>query len=563
MVERSAKGRHRLRCAIYTRKSSEEGLEQEFNSLDAQREACEAFIASQRHEGWTLLRDRYDDGGFSGGTMERPALQRLLADIAASRIDIVVVYKVDRLTRALSDFARIVELFDRHNVSFVSVTQAFNTTTSMGRLTLNVLLSFAQFEREVTGERIRDKIAASKKKGMWMGGQPSLGYDVRNRKLVVNEGEAKTVRMIFQRYAELKSARDLKAELDAAGIVSKARIAADGSPYGSQSFGRGALYAMLQNRVYRGEITHKGACYPGEHPAIIEEALFEEVQSILAANRTERVSRHNQDPSPLTGLLFDADGERLTPSHALKKGVRYRYYISRHLISGDKTKARGMRLPAPGIEALIRTRIEALLANVEELTSILPPDCDRAAIVSSAIRKAKDFASLSAADLGLALNSFVSRISVLSDRIAITIHPDTLAAWILGASMAERDDGQKTTIITAPIRVQQRGQEMRLVFDAEDELPTGHNGLVRLLARAHTIRRRLFEERLTIGEVAQAENLIPSYVTRLVRLTFLAPDITASILSGRHDPDLTVSRLMADTRFPLDWSDQRRSFASA
>jgi site-specific DNA recombinase len=222
-----------------------------------------------------------------------------------------------------------------------------------------------------------------------------------------------------------------------------------------------------------------------------------------------------------------------------------------------------MRLPAPGIETLIRTRIEALLANVEELTSILPPDCDRAAIVSSAIRKAKDFASLSAADLGLALNSFVSRISVLSDRIAITIHPDTLAAWILGASMAERDDGQKTTIITAPIRVQQRGQEMRLVFDAEDELPTGHNGLVRLLARAHTIRRRLFEERLTIGEVSQAENLIPSYVTRLVRLTFLAPDITASILSGRHDPDLTVSRLMADTRFPLDWSDQRRSFASA
>src|SRR4051794_12188227 len=344
MAERLAKGKLRLRCAVYTRKSSEEGLEQEFNSLDAQREACEAFIASQRHEGWTLLRDRYDDGGFSGGTMERAALQQLLADIAAGRIDIVVVYKVDRLTRALSDFARIVELFDRHNVSFVSVTQAFNTTTSMGRLTLNVLLSFAQFEREVTGERIRDKIAASKKKGMWMGGQPSLGYDVRNRKLVIKETEAKTVRMIFQRYVELKSVRDLKAELDAAGIVSKARRAADGSPYGRQRFSRGALYAMLQNRVYRGEITHKGASYPGEHQAIIEEALFEEVQSILAANRTERVSRHNQHPSPLTGLLFDADGERLTPSHALKKGVRYRYYVSRHLITGDNTKSRGMRL---------------------------------------------------------------------------------------------------------------------------------------------------------------------------------------------------------------------------
>jgi site-specific DNA recombinase len=563
VVERSAKGKLRLRCAVYTRKSSEEGLEQEFNSLDAQREACEAFIASQRHEGWMLLRDRDDDGGFSGGTMERPALQRLLADIAAKRIDVVIVYNVDRLTRALGDFARIVELFDRHNVSFVSVTQAFNTTSSMGRLTLNVLLSFAQFEREVTGERIRDKIAASKKKGMWMGGQPSLGYDVHNRKLVINEVEAKTVRMIFRRYVELKSVRDLKPELDTAGIVSKARRAADGSRYGSQRFSRGALYAMLQNRIYRGEITHKGTSYPGEHQAIVEEALFDQVQSILAANRTKRVSRHNQDPSPLTGLLFDTDGERLTPSHALKKGVRYRYYVSRHLITGHKTKRRGMRLPALGIEALIRTRIGALLGNPEELTSILRAECDRAAIIASAMRKAKDFASLPAADLGVALRSFVSRISVLSDRVAITIQPDALAAWVSGGPAAEKDDEQKTTIVTATIRVQQRGQEMRLVFGADDELPPGHAGLARLLARAHVLRRRLFEAQSTIDEVARAEDLTPSYVTRLVRLTFLAPDITTSSLSGRHDPDLTVSRLIADTRFPLDWNDQRRSFAPA
>jgi site-specific DNA recombinase len=323
MAESSGKRKPRLRCAIYTRKSSEEGLEQQFNSLDAQREACEAFVASQRHEGWALMKERYDDGGFSGGTMERPALQRLLTDIAASRIDVVVVYKVDRLTRALGDFARIVELFDRHNVSFVSVTQAFNTTTSMGRLTLNVLRSFAQFEREVTGERIRDKIAASKKKGMWMGGQPALGYDVHDRKLIINEAEAETVRMIFRRYVELKSVHDLKAELDASSIVSKARVGADGSPYGSRPFSRGALYAMLQNRVYRGEITHKAASYPGEHQTIVDEALFEEVQSTLAENRIERVSRSGEVPSPLTGLLFDADGERLTPTHAVKKGVRY------------------------------------------------------------------------------------------------------------------------------------------------------------------------------------------------------------------------------------------------
>ena len=257
----------RLRCAIYTRKSSEEGLEQEFNSLDAQREACEAYVRSQKHEGWQALPALYDDPGYSGGNMERPALKRLLADIAAKRIDVVVVYKVDRLTRSLADFAKIVEVFDASAVSFVSITQAFNTTTSMGRLTLNVLLSFAQFEREVTGERIRDKIAASKKKGLWMGGQPALGYDVKDRKLVVNEAEAETVRMIFRRYLDLGSVRELKAALDAEGMVSKHRTAADGSAYGGQSFSRGALYQMLQNRVYRGEIVHKGAAYPGEHPA--------------------------------------------------------------------------------------------------------------------------------------------------------------------------------------------------------------------------------------------------------------------------------------------------------
>ena len=560
MAERSAKAKPRLRCAVYTRKSSEEGLAQEFNSLDAQREACEAYIASQRHEGWVLLRDRYDDGGFSGGTMERPALRQLMADIAAGRIDVVVVYKVDRLTRALGDFARIVELLDQHTVSFVSVTQAFNTTTSMGRLTLNVLLSFAQFEREVTGERIRDKIAASKRKGMWMGGQPALGYDVQNRKLVVNEAEAETVRMIFRRYTEVGSVRELKAELDAAGIVSKARTAADGAPYGSQRFGRGALYAMLQNRIYRGEITHKGDVYPGEHQPIVDAPLFDQVEATLAENRTQRVARHGHDPSPLTGLLFDADGQRLTPSHALTKGIRYRYYVSRHLVAGPKTDARGVRLPAIGIEALVRSRIGRLLGDPDALSALA--DTDQAAIIAAASRRATDWSSTGLADLGLALNSFVSRISVLADRIEIAIQPDWLAAWIQGTPLGH-EEHHRTTLISAPVRTQQRGQEMRLVFRAEDEAPAGHAALVRLLARAHGIRHRLFEDRLTIDEVAQSEGLMPSYVTRLVRLSFLAPDIATSILSGRHDPDLTVTRLMADTRFPLDWSDQRRSFAPA
>jgi site-specific DNA recombinase len=284
-AHRSSKKRH---CAIYTRKSSDEGLEQAFNSLDAQREACAAFVLSQKHEGWSVLPTLYDDGGYSGGTLDRPALQRLLADVVDAKVDVVVVYKIDRLTRSLFDFAKIVEAFDARGVSFVSITQQFNTTTSMGRLTLNVLLSFAQFEREVAGERILDKIAASKKKGMWMGGLPPLGYDVRNRKLVVNDEEAQTVVHIFMRYVELRSVRALKAELDAAGIRSKHRTFADGTVYGRHKLSRGALYLMLRNRIYRGEITHKGNAYPGEHQAIVDKSLWEKAQAVLAENRADR-----------------------------------------------------------------------------------------------------------------------------------------------------------------------------------------------------------------------------------------------------------------------------------
>jgi DNA invertase Pin-like site-specific DNA recombinase len=355
----------RLRCAIYTRKSSEEGLEQDFNSLDAQREACEAFVASQKREGWTLVGEMYDDGGFSGATMDRPAFQRLLSDVTEGKIDVVVVYKVDRLTRSLSDFAKIVDIFDKHAVSFVSVTQQFNTTSSMGRLTLNILLSFAQFEREVTGERIRDKIAASKKKGMWMGGQPSLGYDVKDRKLIVNATEAETVRHIFRRYTELKSVRELKEDLDAAGIVSKLRTASDGSRYGGRPIARGALYLMLQNRIYRGEIVHKGKSYPGEHEAIVDEVLWNTVQAILSANRVDRANgTMGHKPNLLTGILFDAQGGRMSPTHANKKGTRYRYYISRCLLDGStKAKSEGQRIPAVVLESLVVRRIRGWLAE--------------------------------------------------------------------------------------------------------------------------------------------------------------------------------------------------------
>jgi DNA invertase Pin-like site-specific DNA recombinase len=341
-AKRPKRSAHKVRCAIYTRKSSEEGLDQDFNSLDAQREACEAYIVSQRGEGWEALPSHYDDGGFSGGGMERPALKQLLSDVGAGQIDAIVVYKIDRLTRSLSDFVKMVEIFDAREVSFVSVTQSFNTTTSMGRLTLNVLLSFAQFEREVTGERIRDKIAASKKKGMWMGGPAPLGYDAVNRKLIVNREEAKTVRRIYRKYAEVGSVRKLKEELDAEGILSKVREGRNGRRWGGRPFSRGALYLMLQNRIYLGETTHKGNSYPGEHEEITSRDLWEKVQEIMAANRvSRRAGGGAQSSSLLAGILYDSSGNRMTPSHAVKKGKRYRYYLSNSLAIKNKKTAPG------------------------------------------------------------------------------------------------------------------------------------------------------------------------------------------------------------------------------
>src|SRR5438034_4652516 len=341
----------------YTRKSSEEGREPEFNSLQAQSEACEAYIRSQRHEGWGLARTRYDDGGFSGGNIERPALQRLLADIQGGRIDIIIVYKVDRLTRSLADFARLVEIFDAQGVSFVSVTQQFNTTSSMGRLTLNVLQSFAQFEREVTGERIRDKIVASKKKGMWMGGNVPLGYDAHERTLIVNPAEAETVRRIIALYRELGCVRRVKEEADRLGLRTKRSTTANGTERGGKSFSRGHIYTLLSNSIYIGGIAHKGQLYPGQHPALIDAETWAAVRDELATNaRDHRRKANAAEPSLLAGLLVDGRGDRLTPSHTVKKGRRYRYYVSAALITETGTdRAQGWRLPAQEIEdAVIR-----------------------------------------------------------------------------------------------------------------------------------------------------------------------------------------------------------------
>jgi DNA invertase Pin-like site-specific DNA recombinase len=562
-------GQRKLRCAIYTRKSNEEGLEQDFNSLDAQREACEAFIASQRHEGWSVLPEMYDDGGFSGGTMERPAFQRLLADVADGKVDVVVVYKVDRLTRSLSDFARIVEVFDKRSVSFVSVTQQFNTTSSMGRLTLNILLSFAQFEREVTGERIRDKIAASKKKGMWMGGQPPLGYDVKDRKLVVNEAEAETVRHIFQRYAALQSVRLLKADLDAAGIVSKTRLGSDGSRYGAKPIARGALYLMLQNRIYRGEIVHKDQSYPGEHAAIVEESLWEQVQAILTTNRIERTNGENdREPSPLAGLLYDARGERMTPTHATKNGTRYRYYVSRTLLTGGGRDAvRGQRIPAAALEAVVSRRLRALLSDPAVMHGVLADELEHTPAQDALVERAKDCAAnwetLRRPELRAALLSIVAKVRVNVESIDIVVDRRALARWLGGASedaaSSKRNQDHHLTL-TIPVQLRRAGKEMRLVYQDGSGVSSPDSRLVRLLVRAHAIRDRLLNDKsITLEELAKAEGVVPSYATRLLRLTVLAPDIAAAILQGEQPVGLTARKLMDDTRLPLDWSEQRRA----
>jgi DNA invertase Pin-like site-specific DNA recombinase len=564
-----------MRCAIYTRKSSEEGLEQDFNSLDAQREACEAFIASQKHEGWIMLPTRYDDGGCSGGTLERPALQRLLADIRGSKVDVVVVYKIDRLTRSLLDFAKIVEVFDVHGVSFVSVTQAFNTATSMGRLTLNVLLSFAQFEREVTGERIRDKIAASKKKGMWMGGYPPLGYDVNDRKLVVNETEAETVRYIFRRYHEFGSVRLLKERLDIEGIVSKRRTAPDGRNYGGKPIARGALYHMLQNRLYRGEIVHKSEAYPGQHAPIISADLWQDVQKTLAANRVDRgAGKGNHHVSLLTDLICDARDEPMTPSHAVKKGVRYRYYVSKSLVAGGLNAERtGQRLPASHIEALVTGRIRAWLADaVAVLNAVQCHEPDAIAqkkLLQEAARLAGSWRELDADQLRAILRTLVTKVHVHSNRVDVTLDQMAIALWPNAKDQSQtsrvgRDNRERHLIVLSiPARLKRTGIEMRMVVEDGSEPANVDSGLVRLLLRAHAIRARLLAEpSLPLKEIAAEEGISSSYVTRLLRLAFLAPDIAAAILNGRHPPQLTANRLMDDTRLPLNWTTQRELLCS-
>jgi site-specific DNA recombinase len=550
------------RCAVYTRKSSEEGLEQDFNSLHAQREACEAFIKSQQGEGWRLVKTAYNDGGLSGGNMDRPALQRLLEDIRHGLIDVVVVYKVDRLTRSLADFAKMVEVFDAQGVSFVAVTQQFNTTTSMGRLTLNVLLSFAQFEREVTGERIRDKIAASKRKGIWMGGCPSIGYDVHDRRLVVNQAEAATVRQIYHQYLEVGSVPRLKKDLDRDGVLSKIRVSRKGIRSGGLSFSRGALYELLSNPIYIGEIRHKQERHPGQHEAILDRNLWEEVQKRLR-DRTDRPAepRTKASPSPLAGKVFDETGEPLYAQGAVKERRRYRYYVTRALVRGCAAEGqRGWRVAAPELERAVAIAARSILDDKRAILDALQVagmgDTDINTVFALAAEWSERLQS--ERERSTALVELVETVILTDEGIRLGLKIPVACSGPGGAPLRK----MLRLVRFVPLKVKRRGVEMRLIINGGDEPRKPDPALLKAFARA----RRWFDELASgqvrsLVEIARREGLAKRYVTRLTKLAFVSPTFVESIAEGteRISPNL---QMLMDGRIylPLSWNDQEQLF---
>lgn len=530
-----------LRCAVYTRKSSDEGLDQEFNSLDAQREACEAYIASQKHEGWKLLPARYDDGGVSGATLERAGLDALLADIDAGRVDLVVVYKVDRLTRSLADFAKLIDRLDAAGASFVSVTQAFNTSTSMGRLTLNVLLSFAQFEREVTAERIRDKIAQSKSKGMWMGGYVPLGYDVDGRTLKTNENEAQTVITLFQLYDELGCLRKVEQAAFKLGLKTKDRSAANDRMAGSAPFSRGRIQHLLRNPLYIGKIRHKDAIHEGLHKAIVEADLFERVQDKLtaASNRPSKI-RSARVTSPLAGKVFDQDGKPLTPSHATRGTKRYRYYVSRASLSRSESPSNTIiRLPAAGIETAVSGAVRNHAThNASELIrqgdpSLSEIDARRAALEAViALPKPQ-------------LLNLVTRVTLGASSIEISVRlpePD----W----------DPAFRTEVAAPFTLRRRGVERKVILG--DCRPDPDKKLQRTLGRALIWRSRLLAGE-QLETLAANEGVSSRFLRDRLQLAFLSPRIMKAIAEGTQPPELSTNTLVR-AEIPLHWHEQEKLF---
>ena len=547
------------RCAVYTRKSTEDGLEQAFNSLDAQYEACAAYAVSQRHEGWVLLSDRYDDGGYSGGTIQRPGMQRLMADVAAGKIDIILVYKIDRLTRSLADFAKIVEILDKAAASFVSITQSFNTTTSMGRLTLNMLLSFAQFEREVTGERIRDKIAASKRKGIWMGGPVPLGYDVEDRKLVVNEAEAELLRHIYQRYLALPSVMRLAEELNRERYRTKTQNRASGPHRGGCIFRRGTLYHLLANRIYRGELKHKEDYFPGEHPAIVPLDLWNEVQEkrrIYAQGTSRRI--RVQQPSLLIGRIFDGEGRAMTPSHATKPGKRYRYYITRpDLVDGSPA----WRISAPDAEKLVCDRLSEFLADQSALCGFAgnAPAATIQRMLAKADLMAATMRSGTAHDRLDLLASMVERVALTDASIDLSISPAMLAHSL---ELPTDTYPAQPINLTLPIVRVRKGHQLRLVvpgpISPAPEPARRDPKLLALIAEAMAARRLvLANPDKSLNALASANGRCRTRLGRLVAISCLAPDIVTAIIEGKQPTSFT-SRTLQNSIMPICWDKQKQ-----
>jgi DNA invertase Pin-like site-specific DNA recombinase len=558
-----------IRCAIYTRKSSEEGLEQAFNSLDAQYEACTAYIASQRHEGWKLLPERYDDGGLSGGTLERPALQRLLADIDSGRVTMVVVYKIDRLTRALADFTKIVERFDAAGCSFVSVTQAFNTSTSMGRLTLNVLLSFAQFEREVTAERIRDKIAASKRKGLWMGGMVPLGYDAdpdpNVRGLVVNRPEAEVVVTLFELYDQLGCLRRVEDEADRLGIRSKLHVFASGKTRGAARLTRGMIHHLLTNRIYLGQIRHKDKIWPGQHTAIVSQDIWDRVQAKLqvgsarkrGASTASDGDARSDTSSPLVGKIRDETGDRLTPSHTARHGRRLRYYVSNRLLTGKTgtdqacQDTSGWRLPAQAFEqavaSVIANHLDAAAANQGVLAE---PDAVTAVRIAASVTALA--ARLRQEDKAT-LRAILSTGQIGNGVIKIALDPAALATAIGVLPEAMHPEASR---LTAPFALRRRGMETKIIAGAQ--VPATDPTLVRMLSKANRWMQAL-QDGTALIEIARRDGHAESYVSARIPLAFLSPRIQAAILDGTQPRHLSVEHILR-VGIPFDWSEQERVF---
>jgi len=552
-----------LKCAIYTRKSSEEGLEQDFNSLHAQRESCEAYIKSQKHEGWMALPNLYDDGGYSGGSIERPALKKLLADIQSRAVDVVVVYKVDRLTRSLADFAKIVEIFDAAGVSFVSVTQQFNTTTSMGRLTLNVLLSFAQFEREVTGERIRDKIAASKQKGMWMGGWVPIGYDRKDRTLVINQDEAKTVRTIFELFLKLKNVRQVQAELARLKLTTKPYPISTGKILGGLPFSRGHIYRILSNPLYIGEIAHKEVRHAGQHPRLIDQEIWAAVNALIGSNRREhRVRAKAGQANLLAGLIYDEAGRPLVLSHTTKNGKRYLYYITsdgtgRKPAPVDRAK---LRLPAADVDAFIISALQRFLTDSTGLAKLLRAAHVRSGKLAQALQKAE------ATSQQLEAMSFRSRLELVTDLIArvdltraglrMTFRISGITRYLGGAENIDQAAEKHTAFVDLPTPLTVQNGSVKLVLTQPGE-KTEDASLIAAIARGTCWFEELTSGKTSsISSIASRENVTDSYISRLLNLARLSPTIVHQVLNGCPAATEVARHEMTGQRLSALWRKQ-------